>query len=57
MLSVADDINKNKLRKLWQEAQELILIFGKIVGTLNKKVIKKQITSQIFITHIFVKSL
>jgi four helix bundle protein len=28
---------KNKTRKLWQEAQELNLIFQKIVNSLNKK--------------------
>ena len=27
---------KEEIGKLWQEAQELTLIFGKIVGTLNK---------------------
>ncbi len=29
--------NKEPARKLWQECQELTLIFGKIVSSLNKK--------------------
>jgi len=29
------DDDKNELRKLWQEAQELTLIFGRIVSTLR----------------------
>ena len=28
--------HKEKIRKLWKEAQELTLIFGKIISTLNK---------------------
>ena len=29
--------HKEKIRKLWKEAQELTLIFGKIISTLNKR--------------------
>jgi len=29
--------NKESARRLWQECQELTLIFGKIVSSLNKK--------------------
>ncbi len=28
---------KDEIRILWKEAQELTLIFGKIVSTLNKR--------------------
>ncbi len=41
MIAIADETNKNKSRKLWKEAQELTLIFGKIAGTLNKKSTEK----------------
>jgi len=38
MLSVVvDDSKKKELRVLWQEAQELTLIFGKITGTMSRK--------------------
>jgi len=38
MLSVIieDPNKKQEARTIWQEAQELTLIFGKIAGTLNK---------------------
>ena len=35
MIVVAVPNKKNEARRLWQEAQELTLIFGKIVSTLN----------------------
>ncbi len=35
MMAVATPDKKVKARKLWQEAQELTLIFGKIVSKLN----------------------
>jgi len=35
MISVASPENKEKARNLWKEAQELTLIFGKIVSTLK----------------------
>ncbi len=35
MISVACPDNKEKTRILWKEAQELTLIFGKIVSTLK----------------------
>lgn len=35
MLSVATPEHKADARKLWKEAQELTLIFGKIVSKLN----------------------
>lgn len=34
---IDDNIKKEDLRVLWQEAQELTLIFGKITGTMNNK--------------------
>ncbi len=37
MISKADEGSKDKARGLWNEAQELTLIFGKISSTLNKK--------------------
>jgi four helix bundle protein len=37
MLSVSVPEKKYELRKIWKEAQELTLIFGKILSTLNKK--------------------
>ncbi len=37
MISKTDEDSKNKARELWNEAQELTLIFGKISSTLNKK--------------------
>ncbi len=41
MIAIADETSKDKSRKLWKEAQELTLIFGKIAGTLNKKSTEK----------------
>jgi len=35
MISVASPEDKEKARMLWKEAQELTLIFGKIVSTLK----------------------
>ena len=35
MISVAYPDNTKKARTLWQEAQELTLIFGKIISTLK----------------------
>jgi four helix bundle protein len=35
MISVASSENKEKARGLWKEAQELTLIFGKIISTLR----------------------
>jgi len=37
MLSKTNSELKNQTRKLWQEAQELNLIFQKIVNSINKK--------------------
>ena len=37
MLSVAVPNKKDELRGLWQEAQELTMIFQKITSTLNEK--------------------
>ncbi|MBU4256863.1 four helix bundle protein [Patescibacteria group bacterium] len=37
MLTNTNSELKNQARKLWQEAQELNLIFQKIVNSLNKK--------------------
>jgi len=37
---IDDDTQKENLRTLWQEAQELTLIFGKITGTMNNKKFK-----------------
>jgi len=37
MLSVAIPDKKDELRELWQEAQELTMIFQKITSTLNEK--------------------
>lgn len=37
MLSVAVPDKKDELRELWQEAQELTMIFQKITSTLNEK--------------------
>jgi four helix bundle protein len=38
MLSaIVNDSKKEELRVLWQEAQELTLIFGKITGTMSNK--------------------
>ncbi len=36
MIAKAAVDKKNDIMKLWEEAQELTLIFGKIVATLNK---------------------
>jgi len=35
MISVANPEKSNEARKLWKEAQELTLIFGKIISTLK----------------------
>ena len=35
MISVASTENADEARKLWKEAQELTLIFGKIISTLK----------------------
>lgn len=35
MISIASTENTNEARILWQEAQELTLIFGKIISTLK----------------------
>jgi hypothetical protein len=35
MLDQACTERKNQIRELWKEAQELTLIFGKIVSKLN----------------------
>ncbi len=37
MIAIAVPFKKDECRKLWQEAQELTMIFQKIVNTLNKK--------------------
>lgn len=37
MISTADNSTKERARELWKEAEELTLIFGKIVSTLNKR--------------------
>jgi hypothetical protein len=37
MIVKYDDKLSDKARDLWKEAQELTLIFGKIVSTLNNK--------------------
>lgn len=37
MLSVSVPEKKDDLRKIWEEAQELTLIFGKILSTMNKE--------------------
>lgn len=37
MISTADENKKDKARELWNEAQELAKIFGKISSTLNQK--------------------
>jgi len=36
MISKAESSKKIEARKLWNEAQELTLIFGKILSTMNK---------------------
>jgi len=36
MISTADESKKSEARKLWNEAQELTLIFGKILSTMTK---------------------
>ncbi|HLM84165.1 MAG TPA: four helix bundle protein [Candidatus Bathyarchaeia archaeon] len=36
MLSVSVPEKKEELRKIWKEAQELTLIFGKILSTMKK---------------------
>ena len=36
MVSTAVPDKREEARKLWQESQELTLIFGKIVSSLNK---------------------
>src|SRR4030042_4301141 len=36
MLAVSVPEKKEKIRGLWKEAQELTLIFGKILSTMNK---------------------
>ena len=36
MISTADELVKEEDRKLWNEAQELTLIFGKILSTMKK---------------------
>lgn len=37
MLARCDNLNKESLRNLWKEAQELTMIFQKISNSLNKK--------------------
>ncbi len=36
MISTADETKKDEARKIWNEAQELTLIFGKILSTMKK---------------------
>ncbi len=36
MISVAEETKKTEARKIWNEAQELTLIFGKILSTIKK---------------------
>src|SRR3989344_5369845 len=36
MMTICIPDSREEVKNLWQEAQELTLIFGKIVGTLNK---------------------
>ena len=36
MLKRCNPEHKNEIEKIWDEAQELTLIFGKILSTLNK---------------------
>lgn len=36
MLSISAPEKKEELRKIWKEAQELTLIFGKILSTMKK---------------------
>jgi four helix bundle protein len=36
MISTADELKQEEARKIWNEAQELTLIFGKILSTMNK---------------------
>jgi four helix bundle protein len=42
MLSVAEPDKKDQLRVLWQEAQELTMIFQKITTTLSVKSLKNE---------------
>lgn len=35
MLSVCESLRKDEIRKLWNETQELTLIFGKIISSLK----------------------
>jgi len=37
MLARCDSKDNNEIRKLWKEAQELTLIFGRIVSTLDNR--------------------
>lgn len=37
ILARTNNENKDRIRKLWQEVQELTMIFSKIVSTINKK--------------------
>lgn len=37
LLSTSDNNLSDKCRELWKEAQELTLIFSKILGTINNK--------------------
>ncbi len=37
MLAKCDSKDNNEIRELWKEAQELTLIFGKIVSTLDNR--------------------
>lgn len=41
MLATCSPENKDEIRKLWQEARELSLIFGKIASSIDKKKVSK----------------
>lgn len=43
MLSVAEPDKKDQLRALWQEAQELTMIFQKITTTLSNRSLKNEV--------------
>lgn len=46
MMTEAEPHSKDKARKLWQEAKEFILIFGKIISTLDGRNSKFKINSK-----------
>lgn len=37
MIATAVPEHKKQSQKLWKECQELVLIFGKIISTMNSK--------------------